>query len=122
MPFHNPYHFVPVQADASPDEMSVEDFNAGAVGHVTHDRYVHPKSNNDPPVYAGRLLCRVSTESPIVIGDQRQELEDGSHRVTPFRLNNQPAIPASTLRGLVSSMAESASNSALRVLENRALN
>ena len=36
----------------------------------------------------------------------------------PFELEDKPAIPATTLRGLVSSIAEAASNSALRVLED----
>ncbi|MEE8585030.1 MAG: TIGR03986 family CRISPR-associated RAMP protein, partial [Acidobacteriota bacterium] len=37
-----------------------------------------------------------------------------------FELDGRPAIPASSVRGMISSLAEAASNSALRILENRA--
>jgi hypothetical protein len=71
-------------------------------------------------VYSARLICRLTTEDPIVIGARREQLQDGSHRVDPFQLNDKPAIPASTLRGMISSVAEAASNSTLRILEEKA--
>lgn len=122
MTFHNPYHFVPVKPDRRPDDLAVSDFDEGKVGHVTHDRFVSEtgRGQQTSPVYSGRLICRLTTEDPIVIGNKREELEDKSHRVSPFKLDGKPAIPASTLRGLISSIAEAASNSALRILENRA--
>ena len=39
--------------------------------------------------------------------------------VRPFLIAGQPAIPASSLRGLISSIVEAASNSSFRVLVNR---
>lgn len=124
MPFHNPYHFVPVKPDKlqpRPDDLSVAHFETGKVGQVTHDRYVSHTGEGEhiQPVYSGRLVCRLTTEDPLVIGDTREKLPDESHRVFPFKRDNKPAIPASTLRGLPSSLAEAASNSALRVLDNR---
>ena len=57
------------------------------------------------------------TEDPIFVGDKRTEGEP--HHVTHFEIDNRPAVPASTIRGMISSLAEAASDSALRVLEDR---
>jgi CRISPR-associated protein (TIGR03986 family) len=124
MPFHNPYHFVPVKGGTrtDADDLPIAVFKTGNGGHVTHDRFVsHTGQDKAQLVYSGRLICRLTTEDPIVIGNTRDELEDGSHRVSPFEfpLEGKPVIPASTLRGLIASIAEAASNSALRVLEDR---
>ncbi len=101
MPFHNPYHFVPV----------VDREHPKSDAHVTHDRYVEK-------TFSGRVLCRLVTQDPVVVGGRRNE--ENERLVKPFELvDGQPAIPASSLRGLISSIAEAASNSALRVLENR---
>jgi hypothetical protein len=122
MPFHNPYHFVPVKTGSRSDDLPVSDFESGKVGQVTHDRFVSKAGldSQAEPVYSGRLICRLVTEDPIVIGAQREDSQEGSPaRVSPFELSGRPAIPASTLRGLISSIAETASNSALRILEDR---
>ena len=128
MSFHNPYHFVPVKPNPRIESREGR--------HVTHAQYVAGTEEHDTrqPVYSGRLLCRLTTEDPIVVGSQREEVtvkrpagqqkkrgdqQDTPHRVYPFELANQPALPASTLRGLLSAVAEAASNSALRVLEDR---
>ena len=121
MRFYNPYHFVPVKAETGRGTLSVEDFKADQLGHVTHDRYLTRTAPDGSPVYSGRLLCRLTTEDPVVVGAKRQEGEP--HEVFPFELpmERKPALPASTLRGLVGAMAETASNSALRILEDRSL-
>lgn len=113
--YHNPYHFVPAVADTRPDDLPVADFEDLLVNHVRHDKYVDG-------TYSGRIICRLTTEAPIFVGANRTK--DATDRspaeVAPFLLDKKPAIPASSLRGLISSLAEAASNSALRVLENRA--
>jgi hypothetical protein len=129
--FYNPYHFVPVTAPAPkpavgkpavgklapvvPGETSVsrKAFQAGKPAHVTHERYVRG-------THSGRLIVRLTTVTPTVIG-AKQEPDKGSEhpRVHPFRIDGRAAIPASTLRGLVGSVMETASNGPLRVLEDR---
>jgi len=123
MSFHNPYHFIPVHGNGSLDDKPVTDFNKGAEGdseksgHLTHDRYLVPQ--DAAPVYSGRLLYRLETESPTVVGAKQRQPDPESHTtVEPFELENEPALPASTLRGMLSSVIEAASNSAMRVLEN----
>lgn len=112
--YHNPYHFVPAVDEERPDDLPKEDFPLKS-NHVRHDRYVDGS-------YSGRVICRLTTETPTFIGATRtrEATDQTPAEVAPFLLNGKPAIPASSLRGLISSIAEAASNSALRVLENRA--
>jgi CRISPR-associated protein (TIGR03986 family) len=114
--FHNPYHFVPVKPERRSDDLTRVKFLEGG-HHVTHDRYVRR-------TLSGRLICRLTTASPIFVGAKRDpsENEQTPSIAEPFELpgeEGKPAIPASSLRGLISSVAEAASNSALRVLEAR---
>jgi CRISPR-associated protein (TIGR03986 family) len=117
MAFHNPYHFVPVKsgdrmADLNRAEFPVKEPHP-THKHVTHDRYSDTTSS-------GRLICRITTEDPIFVGDTASDEEpEGPKKLAHFEIETgKPAIPASTLRGLISSLAEAASNSALRVLED----
>jgi len=116
--FYNPYHFVPIGKERSGDIIKEEfkEFDKEKAAHLTHSRYVSKTTFNgeNQDVYSGRIICRIYTEDPVFIGDQRNEQ---SHKVSNFKLNDKPAIPASTIRGLISSIAEAASNSALRVLK-----
>lgn len=116
---HNPYHFVPANGKERPDDIKTEDFKAGKAPHLTHDCYVGKMDSGDqkPDLYSGRLICRMETEDPVFIGDKR--IEGEPNHVLPFELDGRPAIPSSTLRGMISSLAEAASNSAMRVLEER---
>lgn len=111
--YHNPYHFIPIKQVNSSDGLSVKDFPL-ASKHVTHACY-YPNS------YSGRIICRLTTKQPIFVGanELRKPSKESPREISPFELNNKPAIPASTLRGLISSIAEAASNSALRVLEEK---
>ncbi|MBI1763954.1 MAG: TIGR03986 family CRISPR-associated RAMP protein [Acidobacteria bacterium] len=112
--YHNPYHFVPVVDEARPDDLSVADFEDLKVNQVRHDKYVDR-------TFSGRIICRLTTESPIFIGANRKEASEQTPAdVSPFLLDQKPAIPASSLRGLISSLAEAASNSAMRVLADTA--
>ena len=79
--------------------------------------------DKQPLVYHGRLICKLTTEDPIFIGDKctKDATEDSPAEIAPFEINGKPAIPASTLRGMISSIAEAASNSALRVLTDSVL-
>jgi CRISPR-associated protein (TIGR03986 family) len=111
MPFHNPYHFVPVKAQDRSQDLSVQQFGDGLGDEIVHDRYVRGTKS-------GRIVCRLTTESSVVIGANRHGGPPAS--VDPFELHpGIPAIPGSSLRGLISSIVEAASNSALRVLEDR---
>lgn len=119
--FYNPYHFVPVKGSQGPDDLPVSQLMVARADHpVRHDRFVS-ESAGSQRVFSGRLICRLTTEDPVVIGSQQERVsQDQPARIEPFELDGRPAIPASTLRGMISAVAEAASNSALRVLEDRA--
>jgi hypothetical protein len=108
--FHNPYHFVPVKKEGRVGDLDAQSFPATRK-QATHDRYV-------PETYSGRIICRLTTEAPTFVGGQRTKEATAAApaEVRHFELDGLPSIPASTLRGLISSIAEAASNSALRAL------
>jgi len=119
--FYNPYHFIGTHKGGSLDNLSREKFKSGERGFCFHDHYREES-------FSGRIICCLENESPMVIGDKQKknpDRTDGSSVVKQFKIRKgveeQPAIPASSLRGLISSLFEAASNSALRVLENRSL-
>jgi len=120
--FTNPYHFVPIEEPQKKGSKNSEhwlnvnnDFDNRQLKHYSHAQY-HPDTRS------GRLICRLTTEDAMFVGALReQENKNEPATVTPFELEGQPAIPASTLRGLLSSIAETASNSALRVLHDQVL-
>ncbi|MDX9835284.1 MAG: TIGR03986 family CRISPR-associated RAMP protein [Desulfobulbus sp.] len=127
--FHNPYHFVPVNHEEARrgQWLAKKDFLTPPkdTDYWSHARYATATGS-----YHGRILCKLTTITPIFIGAGRSKgTEDAPGVVQPFTLRESPglhkkppdcqdlpAIPASSLRGLISSVAEAASNSALRVL------
>ena len=125
--FYNPYHFVPVTDKKRCNDLCRNEFDEKKkpeerkATHLTHDRYINKTSFNDKEqeVYSGRLICHIITRDPIFIGSKRDDSVT-PHKVSHFELSKgKPAIPASTIRGMISSIAEAASNSALRVLEEK---
>ncbi len=108
MHFHNNYHFYPCPDDPKRvHDVSRADFDNGEPEAATHDRYV-------TGTHSGRIQCRVTSESPIFVGGLRTS--GAPAHASHFQRDGNPAIPASSLRGLISSLGEAASNSSLRVL------
>lgn len=108
--FHNPYTFVPLSTTLGPHSKTDQ-----PSAYATHAEYVVEG-------LSGRLLCRLTTLTPIVIGAAQDGVEGKPKTVMPFSdpdAPSQPAIPSTSLRGLISSLAEAASNSSLRVLEEK---
>ena len=117
--FINPYSFVPVTSEARPNDLPLRAFDTGTLGHLSHDRY-HSTTVDGTRVHSGRLICALTAETAMVIGGAHENSPNAStpNRIHAFRRSGKTAIPGSALRGLISSIAEAASNSALRVLEN----
>lgn len=114
--FHNPYAFIPIsEARMDDPRLPWVDPAMLALGKAAH----HSHSRYDPNALHGRLVCRVKAMTPIFIGagdapgtrDPREQLN--------YRLGGELAIPATTLRGLFSSLHESITASALRVMTQR---
>jgi CRISPR-associated protein (TIGR03986 family) len=120
--FFNPYHFVPSKSGTRSTDLNKAEFEAGRAGNITHARYMN---NSDGLYYSGRVLCRLTTQTPVIIGGMQPrpdseppDEQDEVKLIQPFEMDGKPAIPASSLKGLISSMAEAASNSSLRALKN----
>lgn len=111
--FYNPYHFVPA-GSGTPGAIPINDL--ATTGHLTHAEWADQ-------TFSGRILCRITTLTPLVIGKDQTPREGQPGLVAPLTNPDtlRPSIPSTSLRGLFSSIAEAASNSALRVLENRTL-
>jgi hypothetical protein len=114
--FHNPYHFVPVAAKTLFPSLlpGAGSFPSGLPPEVTHDHW-------DAAFLSGRLVVRLTAETPLVVGGLHFEPSSLHGRETPgrveqFMLGGLPAIPGSSLRGMIASVAEAVSNSALRML------
>ena len=116
--FYNPYNFVPVEKPTEAQKAAYLDYEAFEKGelpearaHVTHSRYV-------PNTVSGRLVVRLQTVTSTVVGAQQDRSDRKSVSVVkPYTAGGQPAIPASSLRGLIGSVMEAVSNGPLRVLE-----
>ncbi|GAB4141238.1 MAG: TIGR03986 family CRISPR-associated RAMP protein [Planctomycetaceae bacterium] len=126
--FYNPFHFVPVEKP-SLDLMKREDLKQPPMArsshsHVTHDRYVGA-------THSGRIVCKLRLDTPTVLGASRTQGTDSEPgRVEPYQVLAQrtaggnksfvlePAIPETSLRGMIGLIYEAATNSALRVLSN----
>ncbi len=129
MKFHNPYHFVPVKRPSpnhwlkldNQERHSREAFNRRLPKRCRHDRYLSEEHRKT--FYHGRIICRLETRTPVFVGGNviRGASREQAAKIAHFKLDGRPAIPASTLRGMISSVAEAASNSSLRVLEDRPL-
>lgn len=87
---------------------------AGAdIGGLTHDRWVTGR-------LSGYIDCRLTVETPLVLGGEQTRPDRGDYAtVAPFRLHGEIALPGSSLRGMISAVAEIASGSAPRILDRR---
>lgn len=122
--FCNPYHFVSVEETTQEHHLGLVEGvfreNHRDKRHKAFKNYSHAQYY--PDTYSGRLICRLTTEGAVFIGaDQKRPDSKDVAIANPFELNGMPAIPASSLRGLLSSLMETASNSALRILDDRTL-
>lgn len=121
--FYLPYQFVSVtgQCNGKPVQRAVRHHVAdgecapGQIGAgARHDIWLRGH-------HSGRVVCRITTETPTFIGAMRN--------APPFPARVSPALdaegrrmlPGNSLRGMVGSLIEALSQSALRVLDNKPL-
>lgn len=109
--FLNPYNFVRPLNVLHPDREPL----LGNCPPQPHDRYVG---------LTGKLTCKVTVQTPVFISDAHAlEIETvrerGRSKEHPvyrfFQYEEQPALPASSLRGMVRSVFEAATNSCFPV-------
>ncbi len=113
MSVYNPYHFIPVGERTNQQKAQDIAREDAGQGSVTHERYVGG-------THSGTIVCRLTTKTPVVVGANQTRAPGQYAEVTQYTgCDGRPAIPASSLRGMISSLAEAASNSAAEFLENR---
>lgn len=125
--FLNTYHFVPI-LDGGPTfgpthsiasiRTALKETKAGhgEWGDWSHGAWTQGR-------LSGRITCTLTTEDPVVIGGRQQEGTDADPCtvVEPCLIDGKPGIPPTTLKGMLSALVEAATNSATRVLDDRAL-
>lgn len=104
--FLNPYNFV--RQLPNPGEGHL----LGRCPPPPHDRYVG---------LTGQISCTLQNVTPLFIADSEEvrEVEPYEDHLSLrfFRVNDQPAIPATSLRGTVRSLFEAATNSCFAVFD-----
>ncbi|MEY3218996.1 MAG: hypothetical protein RIT27_353 [Pseudomonadota bacterium] len=106
--FYLPYQFVPATAEVK-ETTPFEKVKKGET-NARHDMWL-------PNKLSGRIVCRLTLETPTFVGaKQTRENENKAAFVEPYLRNGKRAIPANSLRGMISSIAETISQSSLRVL------
>ena len=97
--FVNPYNFVPVQVPSSSERTPLE-----------HD---HGRFHEDG--YCGKIRCKMTGHSPMFIPDTRTKREDPGEKdhwhYDFFRIDGLPAIPATSIKGMLRSVYETLTNS-----------
>lgn len=126
--FHNPYHFVPVADNPGPgcvqlDASASPRWPADPPPHLTHDRFVKETKvdGRSEPAFSGRIVCRLTVCELLAIGAQQttgDKKKNSPRAISLFKLGTRWAIPGSSLRGMISALAEAASNSAFRILKD----
>jgi CRISPR/Cas system CSM-associated protein Csm3 (group 7 of RAMP superfamily) len=107
---YNPYHWVPAQE--APEELKTKLDEFGEQPAQRHDVY-------DAKAFSGEMVVTARAVTPIFVGGKRKSKGEVGKpaEVEPFTIGGAPAIPSTTLRGLLSSTYEIATASAMRVLE-----
>lgn len=115
--FYHPYAFIPVTGKVNDREPTTlfADIKNGCHQHIRHDLWIGSARS-------GRIVCSVSTKTPLLIGKNRTEPDkktNQSGQVQCYCFNGQYRIPGNSIRGMIASLAETLSQSAMRVLENK---
>lgn len=140
--FINPFHFVPSTDPVAPTPIKdvaqtlkhkpekSEPFVPQAP-ELLHDRFVADSSHSK--YFSGRIVCKLTTKTPCVFGNEHVKVpgvpqldDDGktttktTTKIDNFSLDGYAAIAGTSLKGVISTIAEMASGSTMRVLNNRA--
>jgi CRISPR-associated protein (TIGR03986 family) len=112
--FYNPYQFIPVTGKTNGRLTEATPFHKIKEGStpVRHDLW---SANR----HSGRILCSIELKTPTVVGGTHTpSTEHQPANVEPYTLEGEAAIPGNSLRGMVGSVVETLSQSALRVLRD----
>ena len=113
--FYNPYQFVPLKANKNAIVDQYKVIKEGKSKHIRHDKWVEG-------THSGKIICQLKTLTPTIVGGKRKQEsreEEGPSKLCQYtNAKDQCVIPASSLRGMISSLVESISQSSMRILQN----
>lgn len=93
-----PYNFIPYEPEA-----------------------VIPEADGSRGFWSGTLHCRLEALTPLLVSGERRTLPDGSSECRFFTVNGQNVIPGSSIKGVLRSLVEILSFSAMRQVSRREL-
>ncbi len=120
--FYHPYNFIPATGKINGEVTPAVPYDyhldskdqTGASTIARHDLYLNEH-------LSGRLICRIETVTPTVVGNkhtkERKHDDASPTLIDLYRWQGKIAIPANSLRGMLSNAVEIISQSALRVLD-----
>ena len=124
--FYLPYNFVPVTGIINKKQQGQQrlrakyDYDGEALGSDQDATgYASAKAEARHDLWqagrrSGTVTCQLRIISPTVVGNEHNG--GNPTEVCQYTWNDKPAIPANSLRGMISSLAETLSQSSLRVL------
>ena len=115
MKFHSPYQFINIRPATAKISYKVENKKKLIQGdYVRHDYWAED-------ALTGKISCTLTTQSPLAIGAKQSKGTNNKPGVVkPYKHpDGTIALPANSLRGMISSLAENISQSSLRVLSKR---
>lgn len=124
--FYLPYQFLPATGCIDSARVTTtpwQQVRAGTAADgeplpIRHDLWLEG-------TWSGRLWCRLTLETDTFVGDRHATVRDAdgnpdpANLILPYLRHDDRAIPGNSLRGMIASVAEAISQSALRVLEDR---
>ena len=109
--FYNPYQFIPVKKPN--DLVSYETIAKGKDSAVRHDLWCKE-------TYTGRITCILKLVTPTFVGARHHKGDESTPNCYEhYEREGIPAIPGNSLRGMIGSLIEALSNSALRRLDEK---
>lgn len=114
--FHNPYVQRPFGTIRKHDERLPWVDHASLkidTSHHSHARYASK-------AFHGRIVCKLTTTTPVFVGAgdaEGEQRQNQPKRKENFRLSGEIALPATSLRGMCSSLHESITASRMRILD-----
>ncbi|NOX36296.1 MAG: TIGR03986 family CRISPR-associated RAMP protein [Calditrichaeota bacterium] len=92
---------------------------------VPHDKNCSELKSEAPSLakfsgLSGYLVCEITTLTPLFIGGKRHEGE-APKKIDFFEINGKPAIPGSSIRGMLRSVLEAATGSCFSVFDESPL-
>ena len=107
--FINPYNFIPLSKEITRKDA---DKIYGTPAHEAKDKNEEEISKRQGDLITGKLVCRLTAETPLAILDTSEKSDKDKHgNYKAFKLNGTVTIPGSAIRGMIRSEYETVTNS-----------